>query len=329
MTRVSGKRVLVTGGSGFIGTNLVADLLANDCPVLNIDISEPRCHEHRVVWRKIDLRSRENLIQVIKEFAPTQICHLGARTDLNSDNVADYSANTTGIENLIDACSEFGGIDRVIFASSRLVCKIGYQPTAEDDYCPTTAYGESKVLGERMIRSKRQLPFDWVIVRPTSIWGPWFDMPYRLFFDHVKARRYVHPGTMEIRKSFGFVGNTIFQLKQLLSAPSKLIATKTFYLADYDPIELFDFAKRIAHGFGVMPPLSVRPWVLSGIAKLGDLLVNLGYKNAPLTSFRLSNLKTEMIHDVDELSMITGPLPYTIEDGIRLTINWMRNSPNL
>jgi nucleoside-diphosphate-sugar epimerase len=319
----SDERILVTGGSGFIGTNLITDLIKNGSNVLNIDIAEPRCNSHYSIWRNVDLRMRENLFAIIKEYAPTQIYHLGAKTDLNSNDVADYSANTSGVTNLIDACVEIGGVKRVIFASSRLVCKIGYQPKSENDYCPTTAYGESKVLGEQIVREYQKLPFDWVIARPTSIWGPWFDVPYRLFFDHVKAGRYVHPMQMEVLKSFGFVGNSVFQLKQLMAVPSNAIFGKTFYIGDYVPIEVGGFAKKIAHEFGIKPPISIPLWVLSCAAKIGDLLVRLGYKNAPLTSFRLSNLQTEMIHDFTEISLITGQLPYTTDEGIRLTINWM------
>jgi len=322
------SKILVTGGSGFIGTNLIADLLNSGCDVLNIDIDEPRCVLHRSVWRNVDLRNREQLFAIIKEFAPTKIYHLGARTDLNSNNVADYSANTVGVTHLIDVCVEVGGIERVIFASSRLVCEIGYQPRSENDCCPTTAYGESKVMGERIVRARENLPFDWVIVRPTSIWGPWFDVPYRLFFDHVKARRYVHPEKTVIHKSFGFVGNSVFQLKQLMNAPSHAIASKTFYLGDYVPIEVSSFSKTIANEFGVSPPLSVPMWTLVVLAKMGDAMKAMGYKNAPLTTFRLNNLKTEMIHDFADISVVTGPLPYTVEAGVTETVKWMMYESN-
>ena len=40
------NKVIVTGGSGFIGTNLISDLLKNNHEVLNIDIIKPRCKSH-------------------------------------------------------------------------------------------------------------------------------------------------------------------------------------------------------------------------------------------------------------------------------------------
>jgi len=74
------------------------------------------------------------------------------------------------------------------------------------------------VLGARMV----DLP--WVLVRPTSIWGPWFDVPYRNFFLSVARRRYVHPAGKRIHKSFGFVGNITWHLHRLMIAPRPQVA---------------------------------------------------------------------------------------------------------
>ena len=165
--------------------------------------------------------------------------HLAARTDLGGATLADYAANTRGVENLIDAASSSATIRRVMFASSRLVCKIGYQPAADDDYCPSTVYGESKAIGERVVRARAaSAAWDWIIVRPTSIWGPWFGVPYRVFFDAVARGRYVHPRGRRIAKSFGYVGNTVHQLLALASAPSADLHARTLYLADYPPIDV-------------------------------------------------------------------------------------------
>lgn len=64
----------------------------------------------------------------------------------------------------------------------------------------------------------------WVLVRPTSIWGPWFDVPYRNFFLSVARRRYVHPAGKRIHKSFGFVGNITWHLHRLMIAPRPQVA---------------------------------------------------------------------------------------------------------
>jgi hypothetical protein len=64
--------------------------------------------------------------------------------------------------------------------------------------------------------------------------------------------------------------------------------------------------------------------VLRPIAWLGDALKTLGWHNPPLTSFRLNNLLTPMVHDLEPLRAIVGELPYTMETGVSLTVDWLR-----
>ena len=183
-------KILITGGSGFIGTNLVERFIQNGYEVLNLDILPPRNKSHQPFWKKIDINEREDLANVVQEFRPKFILHFAARTDLReSESLAGYSENYIGVRNLIFAVKNISTVERIIFASSQLVCKIGYQPLNEDDYCPTTLYGTSKVIGEQIIRSVDEFGASWTIVRPTSIWGPWFGEPYRDFFDVIKNDR--------------------------------------------------------------------------------------------------------------------------------------------
>jgi nucleoside-diphosphate-sugar epimerase len=316
----------VTGGSGFIGTNLVDALAGDGISVINLDLNKPRKIEHEHLWRYCDLSDATRLKRELSLIEPTAIYHLGARTDLLSNRVEDYVANTVGVSNLIHACERLTSIRRVIFASSRLVCKIGYQPSSDSDYCPTTAYGASKVLGEQIVRRKAKGAYTWSLVRPTSIWGPWFDIPYRDFFDHVRANRYVHPAGMHVKKSFGFVENTVYQLRSIISAPDGQVAGKTFYLGDYAPIDVLVFANAIAKAFNVKPVRNIPLAALKVAAVIGDQLKKMGYKHPPITMFRLHNLCTDMLYDFWGLPEITGPLPISIEDGVARTVAWMNRS---
>lgn len=318
-------RVIVTGGSGFIGTNLIEHHLAKGDEVLNIDIASPRNKAHTAYWQKIDLLDVARLKKTIHEFKPDMILHMAARTDLDGTALSDYSANTVGVENLIAAIEGRGSLQRVVFASSRLVCRIGYQPSGEEDYCPTTAYGESKVLGEQIVRAASgRIPCPWMIVRPTSIWGPWFDIPYKTFFLTIAKRRYFHPGKAQILKSFGFVGNTIYQLQRLLDADADAVIGRTTYLADYPPIDVAEMANTIQHTLGVPTIKSIDVPLLKLVALSGDGMKALGWRNPPLTSFRLQNLLTPMEHDLTYLQATVGPLPYSMPQGVKLTVDWLR-----
>lgn len=320
------SHVLVTGGSGFIGTNLVEHYVRLGSQVLNLDIAAPRNPEHMSFWEKVDLLDSEALTRVVAEFQPTCFLHMGARTDLDGTSLHDYAANTNGVRNVIDSIEKLGSLRKVIFASSRLVCRIGYQPTDDLDYCPTTPYGESKVLGEKIVHEEaRRIHCPWVIVRPTSIWGPWFDVPYKTFFVTIAKGRYFHPGHVKILKSFGFVGNTVYELDRLLATAPESINGKTFYLADYPPIEVSEFGDVIQKMLGVKPIRGLPVSALRAIAAAGDVLRIIGWKHQPLTTFRLSNLLTPMVHDLEPLREVVGELPYSMEEGVRITADWLRS----
>jgi nucleoside-diphosphate-sugar epimerase len=318
-------RVLITGASGFIGTNLLEYFIAHQHQVCNFDIAPPRNIVHQQHWCKGDLLNVHDLRATVMGFSPDVIFHLAARTDLDGGSINDYLANTNGVQNLINAARDTPSLKRILFASSRLVCKIGYTPHNEYDYCPTTAYGQSKVIGEQIIRDgMSSVACSYLIVRPTSIWGPWFGAPYKNFFLSIAGGSYIHPSTASIHKSFGFVGNTIYELIALMAASNKVIHGKTFYLADYTPIDVLNFANSIQDTLGVRPIKKVSIVFLRAIAWAGTFLQLLGWRHPPLTIFRLNNLITPMVYDLRSLEEIVGPLPYSTKDGIQITTVWLK-----
>jgi nucleoside-diphosphate-sugar epimerase len=316
-----GARILVTGGSGFIGTNLVGAYRAAGLTVRNADMAQPRNTADSDAWSRVDITRIDQLREVVSEVRPTHVVHLAARTDLDGGEVSDYAANTTGVGNLLTVLAEAPDpVERAVIASSRLVCRIGYQPSSDEDYCPTTVYGASKVETERLVREAEDLP--WVLVRPTSIWGPWFDLPYRDFFLSVARRRYVHPAGRRIHKSFGFVGNTTWHLHRLMVAPRSEVVGRTFYLADDPPIEVGDFANRISAALGQGRMREAPLPVLRALARTGDIVERAG-RRAPLTSFRLVNLLTPMIHDLTPLTAVSGDPAFGLDAGVAMTVQWM------
>jgi nucleoside-diphosphate-sugar epimerase len=318
-------RVLISGGSGFIGTNLESFYRERGEEVLAVDSVPPRDPSRRGFGRQIDLLDREAIATVFDEFRPSHFFHLGARTDLHGESQRDYAANIGGLENVIEAARRAPSLQRVIFASSRMVCRIDHRPSRDDEYSPPNAYGESKMIGEGIVRESG-LEVPWTIVRPTSIWGPWFDVPYKSFFLSIARGRYVHIRGHSVEKSFGYVGNTVHQLDRLVEAPAVSVAGKTLYLGDYPPIDTYDMAERIRAEIGA-PRIRTLPMVpLKVAAAVGDGARRLGWAEPPLTSFRLANLVSEMVYDLEPLETVVGELPHSLDQGIAATVRWMREA---
>ena len=320
------RRILVTGGSGFMGTNLVATLLAAGEAVVNLDSQPPRNPAHVGVWRRSDLCDAAGLAAAFDAFAPTDVIHLAARTDLLGATVADYGANTTGVANLLDVIGARPGIGRTLFASSMLVCRLGYLPKSVTDYNPNTVYGESKVESERLVRAADPTHRRIVLFRPTSIWGPWFDIPYRNFFDAVVGGWYVHPGGAPTRRSFGYVDNAVAQMLALLDAPAATLGDELYHLADYQPVDIGLWADAIAAAAGRARPRRLPLPLMHAAARAGDMLHALGWQQPPMTSFRLANMLTDAVQDTAPMQALCPVLPVEFTDGVARTVAWMRGS---
>jgi nucleoside-diphosphate-sugar epimerase len=318
------RTVIVTGGSGFVGTNLVEAFQSNGWRVWNLDLAPPRNPAHAGLWNKIDICDKSSMLRLFLSKRPDTVIHCAARTDLRErENLDGYRTNIDGICSLIDVLRAVGFVRRGIFFSTQLVCALGYHPSNPEDYAPSTMYGRSKVVMEKIIRSARDFLPVWTIVRPTSLWGPWFEEPYRDFFSVIRSGLYVHPEGIRTRKQWGYIGNAVFQIQSLIRAPARSIHEKTFFLADYTPIELSEFADKVAAAFGSPMVRKVPLWMLAAVGLVGEKLETFGLPHPPLTRFRLENILAEELHDLSPLRKITGRLPFSVEEGLQETVRWL------
>lgn len=316
------SRIFVTGGSGFIGTNLIERLVQAGHDVVNFDSVYPRDSRQSRFFKEGNILDGAGLSAAVHDFRPELCVHLAARTDLDGATIADYGANTVGVKSMIEATQSVGTVSRILFASSRYVHRTEVFPKHDQDYSPFTAYGESKVESERIVRSSG-IEIPWAIFRPTSIWGPWFRIPYRTFFDTVRRGVYVHPRGRRISKSYGYVGNVVHQIEQFLSVDASRIDKRTFYVSDDQNMDVLEFGQLIQKAFGAPPIREVPLAVLKGLAIAGDVMKKVGVSNPPITSFRLANLLTPMNYDLSSTREVAGPAPYTLKAGVELTVEWI------
>ena len=315
-------RFCVTGGSGFIGTNFVSWAISNDHKVVNFDIRPPKITGHHNYWKHVDIREQEALTDALIEFKPTHIIHLAAKTGLDVQDFSLFDANTKGVENLIKATDKITSLERIIFTSSLLVCPNGHVPASDIEFNPPNLYGESKVIGEKLVRESN-MSCSWVIVRPTSVWGPWFEHSYRTFFRLVDRGLYVQPGAEPIVKPLTFVGNTVHMLQTLARYPDDSVNSCTYYFGDYPEHSIQEWADiiRKSIGKGKTPVFPIA--LLRLMAMTGDLLQKLGWSEPPITNFRLNNMLTGSHYPIEKTEKIVGILPFSFEAGVRETLDWM------
>lgn len=311
-------RVLITGGSGFIGTNLIEALSALGADITNFDVSAPLDFRHRGFWTSGDVRDGNALEEVLRHDMPTHVIHLAARVDIKGQTLDDYSTNVVGTTNLLNALRTSPEVQRVIVASTQFVGQPGHVPTRDDDYKPHTAYGQSKVEAEKLTR---QSDLPWVIIRPTTIWGP-HDLSYRRMFYRVMDRGlYLHPGRIPCHRSMGFVGNLVDQVLRLLTNEASRVLGSTFYLGD-PVVNLINFVDEFSLRITGRPARTAPPGVLRALAHGGDLLQSLRLP-APITTGRLASMTEDFVVPIEDTFAVTGAPPISLEAAVKATVDWL------
>lgn len=313
-------KCLVTGGSGFIGTHLIEELLARNCELLSIDIAPPKIETHGEFWKQVDILEPAALQRAFLEFMPTHVIHLAARTDTDGHTLDGYEVNTQGTGNVLAAIKATDSVQRVIITSTQFVNQYHGTPRDEFDFAPHTTYGESKVITEQLTRQADLEPV-WTIIRPTNIWGPWHLRYPHEFWRILGKGLYFHPGNRRITRSYGYVKNVVYQIMWIFASTPEAVASRVYYVGD-EPIELLDWVngfsiRQTGHRVRVVPAVLLR-----GLALFGDALALINVR-FPLTSSRFRSMTTSNAVSMSETIKAFGQPPFSLEDGIEDTVKWL------
>lgn len=320
-------RLLVTGGSGFIGTNLMGRYIPQGIPLLNLDWNPPLDPGQRDRWRECDIMDQEAVRRIFQEFRPTHVVHLAARADTDEPHdINAYIQNHEGTRLLLEVVKATPSVEHIIVTSTQFVCEAGYQPRHDLDFKPYTLYGETKRLTEMATR-EAGLGCAWTIIRPTTIWGPW-SLRYRdVMFRVMRKGLYFHPSKKEVVRSYGYVGNMVWQIDRMLNLPRDTVHGRVFYVGDR-PIDLRLWVDAISRQLVHHPVRYIPTWAIRSIALFGDALkaVRVPF---PITTSRFRSMTSDYITPMDGTIAALGEAPYSLEEGVREMITWYDDGSEL
>ena len=168
------ERVLVTGGSGFVGRAIVKELLTQNASVLSLDKVAFDFNDERVTFSHANLLSKEELEKDIQTFKPTHVIHLAAIASPTYGNIAElYDVNVHGTENLLETVRATCPVGtRVVLTSTAGVYgNSGKDYITEDTpYNPINHYSFSKMITEYIAKLYKD-ELDMKIIRPFNIIG--------------------------------------------------------------------------------------------------------------------------------------------------------------
>jgi GlcNAc-P-P-Und epimerase len=318
-------KILITGGSGFIGTNAIEDFSAQGDSILNYSLHAPLNPAQNEYWRAGDILDLPETIATFQEFQPDHVLHLAARAecDENTTLKEGYRVNIDGTQNVLEAICATPSVQRVIITSSQFVCAPGRLPESDTDYFPETIYGESKVMTEKLTR-QANLPCCWTIIRPTNIWGPWHMRYRREFWRVVERGLYFHPGRKPVIRCYGYVKNVVAQMRRIFLAPRELVDGQTIYLGDR-PIDLFEWTNGFCRALrGRNVRVIPRP-LLRFLGLLGDIPTRLAGKAFLINSSRFRSMTTNYDTPMEATFQLLGENPYSLQQGIDETVRWLHS----
>ena len=313
------KTALITGGSGFIGSALIDRMSKDGWQVVNLDIKPPTLEPSNARWVYGDIMEPEGLRSIFLAAQPQLVVHLAARTDTNSGDVRDYAVNVVGTQNVVDA-SAIGSVQQFIHTSTQYVAKHGTDVSDPLAFDPFTAYGESKVLSEGIIRESLE-GIPWTIVRPTNIWGPKHPRYPHEFLRVLDRGLYVHPSGRKVTRTYGYVGNVADQYAQIANPGARKVDSRILYLGD-SPIDLADWVDEFSRAITGRSARRVPFAALKSVAMCGDLASKFGVR-LPLTSTRLKSMTEDYVVPTNETISLLGAPPMSMTEGVRETVAWL------
>jgi len=324
--------ILITGGSGFIGTNLVTDLLKEGHKVTIYDKQKSETYPDLCIVA--DIRDKEKLTQSMRGIEA--VYHLAAE---HRDNVHPvslyYEVNVGGAENMVCAIKK-NKVTRLIFTSTVAVYGLNSgEPNEDSPISPFNDYGKSKYKAERIFSKWADSDNTncLITVRPTVIFGEKNRGNVYNLLNQIASNRFIMVGKGINRKSMGFVLNlTSFLTTLLKSEPGQFV----YNYADKPDLRIDELVRLTRNALGKRSDLSFRfPYVIGLLGGYAfDFLAKVTGKTYPISPIRIKKFSADTVVSAEKVKDTGFTAPYLLTDGLKRMIaseflqNPNRNNPN-
>lgn len=286
--------VFILGGSGFIGSVLVSELMTAGYNVIVGDIAAPATDD--VEYRFADVTDKSSLLTAIPE--NSVVVNLAAEHKDNVDPVQRYyDVNVEGMKNLCDVATE-KNIERIIFTSSVAVYGEGQDiETSNERLAPVNHYGRSKLMAENFVLAwqKRSLGRFVAVHRPTVVFGPGNRGNVYNLFKQIADNRFVMVGSGLNRKSMTYVGNVVRRLRLSIENPKPVAIHNSVDKPDLTMNELVNHVKKILGKKRGLSSYRIPEIVGIGIGRLFDMLSVVAGKEFPISSIRIKKFCSDSV----------------------------------
>jgi len=319
------EKIVVIGGSGFIGTRLCQRLSDHQIPFEIVDVKPSRRFPDKT--RIADIR---DLAQLRAAVSGDVIIHLAAVHRDDVTNPDDYqTTNVDGTANVCSVASE-KGINRIVFTSS--VAVYGFAPLGTDEsgaIAPFNAYGRTKYEAEGKLEAwlSAHAAASLMIVRPTVVFGEGNRGNVFNLFNQIASGRFLMIGNGHNRKSMAYVENIASFLHHASGIPTRRVVVNYVDSPDFDMNSLVSLVRqklRGQNGTGSRLPF----WLGLALGYVADLVTKVSGKKLPVSSIRVKKFCADSAFLSGKETISGFKAPVSLRDGVLRTLEAEFISPD-
>ena len=326
--------ILVTGASGFLGSNLILSLSGHN--VISLSRRKPvNCSFS--TWYSKDIRDKDSMNELFTDNQIECVFHTAAKTDIWGRKKDYFGINFLGTKNLLELSKSYG-VKKFIYTSSPSVvfAMESICGKSEDELNSPkkffSHYAESKSKAEDLVLSANSKDFLTCALRPHLIWGAGDTHLVPTLLSRARKRRLRQVGQGKNKVSLCYIDNAVQahtlamgKLQSHKSSPSG----KAYFIADKKPVVLWDWINELLLSQGIMYPKKIsyfKAYLIGAICEFLYKFFPLG-NNIPMTRFVSAQLAKSHYFNLDASKEDLGYDPKTVkqEEGLKGLLNSVKS----
>lgn len=325
-------KVLITGGSGFLGKTFVETLLDRGYSVRVLDVN-PCQFDHPDFEMHVGNICDIDFVSKACEGVDT-VFHTAAIIELRDTKMVDertrklsYDVNLEGTKNIVKACQK-QGVKRLVYTSSNSVVLDGNPITNGNESLPYVTtfrdlYTETKTKAEQyVLKSNGEQGLLTAAIRPSGIWGVGDQTVFKTVIEQLHNGLFkviVGDGSAKLDNSYvhNLIHGQILAANQLYdggSAPGQ-----AYFINDGEPVNMMYFIRPVVETLGYKFPKMHVPYLLvRGVLEVWQWLhLNVGIKQPPQPPLALARVCKDNYFSIEKARRDLGYEPlYTSEEAM-------------
>ena len=325
------NKILVTGGSGFVGRFLIEELLQDSSDTIIAMYNNSgvpgvfKSSSGNLEWIKTDLVN-DDLSETLSGI--DVVYHLAGYSTTESSPVELERLNNINViatQRLAEACMS-SKVRHFVFVSSIAACESSLEPVIDErNGYPITPYGDSKKRAEDILIERAKGSYELTILRPSALFGEYHEGSVYELVKKIQEKRFLIFGSGKSLTNFLYIRDfsnllVSVQLDSKAYGQVFIAADKSFHLK----IVVSWIVDALNSNLRVMAVPSWVGYILASIFDVVSLVLN---RSLPFSRRRLAAMLNKTTYSNTKVTSIMGvDCKYGVRKGLLTTINWYRDS---